>query len=65
MYHRTSIDACDLVFSDAKRDHSKVPENYLAAISFIEDTLCSEVVSDQIKNLRVLMDSQSSSEMRA
>jgi hypothetical protein len=56
MYHRTSIDACDLVFGDAKRDHSKVPEKYLEAVSLIEDIFCSEIVSGKIKKLRFLMD---------
>jgi hypothetical protein len=44
------------VFGDAKRDHSKVPEKYLEAVSLIEDIFCSEIVSGKIKKLRFLMD---------
>jgi len=39
VYHRAAVDACDLVFDDAKRDYSKVPEKVQKNLEKIEQTL--------------------------
>ena len=36
-FHKASIDACNLVFSDTKKDHTKVPEKYLELCDLVTD----------------------------
>ena len=41
-YHRASIDACDLIFHEQKRDMSRVPDPYAEIVGLVDEYFTSE-----------------------
>ena len=44
-YHRASIDACDLIFHEQKRDWSRVPGPYAEIVELVDQYFSSETPS--------------------
>ena len=55
-YHRYSIDACDLVFSETKKNHARVPANILEMAELIERYFTAENAGEIEERLAVLME---------
>ena len=54
-YHRYSIDVCDLVFSETKKNHARVPTEILEIAELIERYFVAENVGEIEDKLAVLM----------
>jgi len=55
-YHRYSIDACDLVFSETKKNHARVPPQILEMAELIERYFTAENAGEIEERLAVLME---------
>jgi len=55
-YHRYSIDACDLVFSETKKNHARVPTEILEMAELIERYFVAENAGEIEDKLAVLME---------
>jgi len=55
-YHRYSIDACDLVFSETKKNHTRVPTEILEMAELIERYFTAENAGEIEERLAVLME---------
>ena len=55
-YHRYSIDACDLVFSETKKNHACVPTEILEMAELIERYFVAENAGEIEDKLAVLME---------
>ena len=56
-YHRYSIDACDLVFSETKKNHARVPTEILEIADLVERYFIAENAGEIEERLAVLMES--------
>ena len=55
-YHRYSIDACDLVFIETKKNHARVPTKTLEIAELIENYFTAENAGEIEERLAVLME---------
>ena len=53
-YHKASIDACDLIFSDTKKDETKVPSKYLEICNLVEQYFTDDNKDEIEKKLEQL-----------
>mgnify|MGYP000657400209 CR=1 FL=1 len=55
-YHRYSIDACDLVFNESKKDLTRVPADIVEMAELIESYLTTDNADEIEDKLTVLME---------
>jgi hypothetical protein len=54
-YHRASIDACDLIFHERKRDMSRIPDPYAEIVGLEDEYFTSETPFAIEQRLTVLL----------